>query len=219
MKGVDHMTDFRKVDNMINRINKKVDRIRIDLSARSTLYGRAASILTSHMQRYGLVKRDGGKYSIKRGNAIKQMSQKQLESLAEELKRIEIELNQRSLTEEKKALRNIIQSLKGKKNTGRVSIRDYRKAEVLQRSIGHTYGQAIDYFYNEVDDSAPEKQEAQRIMHITGRRKTYEEMRRLVELANQHLNRTQANNPIRREDMGYKYNIRDIDIEKYFNWR
>jgi hypothetical protein len=213
------MTDFRKVDNMINRINKKVDRIRIDLSTRSSLYGRAASIITSHMQRYGLVKRDGGKYGIKRGNAIKQMSQKQLDSLAEELKRIEIELNQRSLTDEKKALRGIIQNLKGKKDIGRVSIRDYRKAEKLQRAIGHTYGNAIDYFYNEVDDSAPEKQEAQRIMYITGRRKTYEEMRRLVELANQHLNRTQATNPIRREDMGYKYGIRDMDIEQYFNWR
>lgn len=213
------MTDFKKVDNMINRINKKVDRIRIDLSTRSSLYGRAAAILTSHMQRYGLVKRDHGKYGIKRGNAIKQMSQKQLESLAEELKRVEIELNQRSLTEEKKTLRTIIQNLKGKKNIGRVGINDYRKAEALQRSIGHSYSDAIDYFYNEVEDGAPEKQEAEKIMHITGRRKTYDEYRRLIELANQHLNRTQANNPIRREDMGAKYGIRDMDIRKYFEWR
>ena len=213
------MTDFRKVDNMINRINKKVDRIRIDLSTRSTLYGRAASIITSHMQRYGLVKRDHGKYGIKRGNAIKNLSQKQLENLAEELKRVEIELNQRSLTDEKKVLRGIIQTLKGKKNIGRVTINDYRKAEALQRSIGHSYGDAIEYFYNEVDDSAPEKQEAMKIATITGRRKTYDEMRRLIELANQHLNRTQAANPIRREDMGAKYGIRDVDIRKYYDWR
>lgn len=213
------MTDFRQVDNMINRINKKVDRIRIDLSTRSALYGRAAAIITSHMQRYGLVKRDSGKYGIKRGNAIKQMSQKQLDSLAEELKRVEIELNNRSLTDEKKSLRQVIQTLKGKKNIGRVTIKDYRKAEKLMKAVGHSYGEAIDYFYNEVDDSAPEKQEATKIMTITGRRKTYEELRRVVELANKHLNRTQANNAIRREDMGYKYGIRDVDIRKYFEWR
>lgn len=213
------MTDFRQVDNMINRINKKVDRIRIDLSTRSALYGRAAAIITSHMQRYGLVKRDNGKYGIKRGNAIKQMSQKQLDSLAEELKRVEIELNNRSLTDEKKSLRQVIQTLKGKKNIGRVTIKDYRKAEKLMKAVGHSYGEAIDYFYNEVDDSAPEKQEATKIMTITGRRKTYEELRRVVELANKHLNRTQANNAIRREDMGYKYGIRDVDIRKYFEWR
>lgn len=213
------MTDFRQVDNMINRINKKVDRIRIDLSTRSALYGRAAAIITSHMQRYGLVKRDGGKYGIKRGNAIKQMSQRQLDSLAEELKRVEIELNNRSLTDEKKSLRQVIQTLKGKKNIGRVTIKDYRKAERLMKAVGHSYGEAIDYFYNEVDDSAPEKQEAIKIMTITGRRKTYEELRRVVELANKHLNRTQANNAIRREDMGYKYGIRDVDIRKYFEWR
>ena len=213
------MTDFKKVDNMINRINKKVDRIRIDLSARSSLYGRASSIITSHMQRYGLVKRDHGKYSIKRGNAIKQMSQKQLENLAEELKRIEIELNQRSLTDEKKALRKVIQSLKGKKNIGRVTINDYRKAEKLQRSIGNSYNDAIQYFYYEVDDSAPEKLEANKIIYIAGRRKTYDELRTVIELANKHLNRTQANNPIRREDLGRAYGVRDADIEKYFNWR
>lgn len=212
------MTDFRQVDNMINRINKKVDRIRIDLSTRSALYGRAAAIITSHMQRYGLVKRDSGKYGIKRGNAIKQMSQRQLDSLAEELKRVEIELNNRSLTDEKKSLRQVIQTLKGKKNIGRVTINDYRKAERLMKAVGHSYGEAIDYFYNEVDDSAPEKQEATKIMTITGRRKTYEELRRVVELANKHLNRTQANNAIRREDMGYKYGIRDADIRKYFEW-
>lgn len=213
------MTDYKTVDNMINRINKKIDRIRIDLSTRSSLYGRAAAIVTSHMQRHGLVKRENGKYSIKRGNAIKQMSAKQLENIAEELKRIEIELNRRSLTDEKKTLRKIIQNLKGKKNIGRVTIRDYRKAETLQRAIGHSYGEAIEYFYNEVDDSAPEKQEAMKIASITGRRKTYDEMRRLIELANQHLNRTQANNPIRREDMGAKYGIRDTDIKKYYEWR
>lgn len=213
------MTDFRQVDNMINRINKKVDRIRIDLSTRSALYGRAAAIITSHMQRFGLVKRDSGKYGIKRGNAIKQMSQRQLDSLAEELKRVEIELNNRSLTDEKKSLRQVIQTLKGKKNIGRVTIKDYRKAEKLMKAVGHSYGEAIDYFYNEVDDSAPEKQEATKIMTITGRRKTYEELRRVVELANKHLNRTQANNAIRREDMGYKYGIRDVDIRKYFEWR
>lgn len=213
------MANYRQIDNMINRINKKVDRIRIDLSARSNLYGRATSIITSHMQRYGLVKRDHGKYGIKRGNAIKQMSQKQLDNLVEELKRIEIELNQRSLTDEKKALRKVIQSLKGRNNIGRVTINDYRKAEKLQRSIGHSYGEAIEYFYNEVDDSAPEKREAMKIATITGRRKTYDEMRRLIELANQHLNRTLANNPIRRESMGAAYGIRDIDIRKYYEWR
>ncbi len=213
------MITFKDVDNMINRINKKVDRIRIDLSARSSLYGRASSIITSNIQRYGLVKRDGGKYGIKRGNAIKQMSQKQLEKLAEDLKRVEIELNQRSLTDEKKSLRKIIQTLKGKKNIGRVTISDYRKAEKLQRSIGNSYGNAIEYFYYEVDDSAPEKQEANKIIYITGRRKTYEELRTVIELANKHLNRTQANNSIRREDLGRAYGVRDVDIEKYFEWR
>lgn len=207
----------RELDNMINRINKKADRIRNTLGPRSSLYGRTAAILTS-VREFNLLKREKNRYTIKRGNAVKNLSPKQLKDLENRLIQIETQIDNRSLSSEKAELRETIRTIKGKKKLGRVTIAEYKKAEALVRSAGQSLNNALEYFYA-VDPNAADRetQQAMRIVSQPGRR-SFAEMRQVIELANKHLKRTTANNQARRADLEYTFEIGDQDIARFYTF-
>ena len=177
----------REVDNIINRINKKLDRARVTLGENSLFYGHMVSTINivAHLH---LISRDGRRFQIKRGNAVNNLSTKQRNALESHLATIENQLNAMSLADEKKRLREIVKEQRrsmGKSVRGRVSYAEYISAEAQMREAGNAYGAAMQYFYKHRDNSA-EFKEAQAIASIKGRRKTYAEWRRVAELANIH---------------------------------
>lgn len=177
----------REVDNIINRINKKLDRARTTLGENSLFYGHMVSTINivAHLK---LISREGRRYQIKRGNAVNNLSTKQRAALENHLKTIENQLSRMSLADEKKQLRAIVKEQRksaGLSTKGRVSYAEYRAAESQLREAGNAYGAAIEYFYKHRDNSA-EFNEAMTIAKISGRRKTYAEWRRVAELANIH---------------------------------
>ena len=177
----------REVDNIINRINKKLDRARTTLGENSLFYGHMVSTINivAHL---GLISRSGRRFQIKRGNVVNNLNTKQRIALENHLALIESQLNTMSLSDEKKRLREIVKEKRasmGLSVKGRVSYAEYISAEAKMREAGDAYGAAMQYFYQHRDNSA-EFKEAQAIASIKGRRKTYAEWRRVAELASIH---------------------------------
>lgn len=177
-----------ELDNIINRLNKKLDRVRATLGADSQLYGHMTSTLNI-LRPLGLVNRTGRNYSIKRGKAVSNLSTKQKQSLKDKLDRVEAQYNANSLSKEKARLkREIINDMRrANGKTGRVTYSEYREAEAMSRVASTAFDKAVAYFYNNQD--GPEYAEALKILHIKGRRKTFAEERRLTMLASKHAHR------------------------------
>lgn len=198
------------LDNRINRINKKVQRIRDTLTKRSSLFGRAASIIMGNMKTAGLANLVEHKndYRIKRGKSVKSLSKEQQLKLSEALDQIEMQLDKNSLTDEKKRLREIVYKMRGKRG-GRVTIAEYRAAERLSKERGELFDKALDYFYNYVENdmTAPERAEMLRIKSIKGRRKTYDELNTFIKLARDHLIRTTQKDPQKRKHRETAYTL------------
>lgn len=198
------------LDNRINRINKKVQRIRDTLTSRSSLFGRAASIINGNMSTAGLSKLVEYKndYRIKRGKTIKSLKPEQMMKLSEALDQIEMQLDRRSLTAEKQRLRDLVYKMRGKRG-GRVTLAEYRAAERLQKERAELFERALDYFYNYVenDPNAPERVEMLKIKNIKGRRKTHEEINTFIQLAHQHMMRTTKKDPKQRSYRERVYNL------------
>lgn len=196
------------LDNRINRINKKVQRIRDTLTKRSSLFGRAASIIMGNMNTAGLSKliEIKNNYRIKRGNAVKSLSKEQQLLLSEALDQIEMQLDKHSLADEKKRLRQIVYKMRGKRG-GRVTLAEYRAAERLSKERGELFNKALDYFYNYVEEGDEEYKEMIKIKEIKGRRKTFEEMNTFIELARKHMIRTTAKDPLQRKHREKAYDL------------
>lgn len=198
------------LDNRINRINKKVQRIRDTLTTRSSLFGRAASIILGNMSSAGLVKLVEHKndYRIKRGKSIKSLKPEQQLKLSEALDQIEMQLDHRSLAAEKQRLRELVYKMRGKRG-GRVTIAEYRNADRLSKERAETFNKALEYYYDYVEDdmTAPERNEMLRIKNIRGRRKTFEEMNTFMKLAREHLVRTTKKDPKQRLHRFNKYKL------------
>lgn len=205
------MTDIQ-LDNLINRINKKVDRIRVTLGPRSELFGYVASTM-------GLLKPLGvlnmGKYTIKRGKAVTQLNTNQRQQLEMLLSSVESTLNKRPLSAEKARLREVLKGYYGTKKLGRVTIKEYQKADRLERNMANSMKSAIEYFYNANEWDSVEGKEALKIAKISGRRKSYDEMYRIVQLANINLKRKYANSPKDIDYYGEKYKISDTIINSF----
>ncbi len=205
------MTD-NQLDNLINRINKKVDRIRITLGTRSELFGYVASTM-------GLIKPLGvlnkGKYTIKRGKAVNSLTTNQRQQLEMLLSSVEATLNKRTLSDEKARLREVLKGYYGTKKLGRVTIKEYQKADRLERNMANSMKNAIEYFYNSNEWDSVEGKEALKIAKISGRRKSYDEMYRIVQLANINLKRRYANSPNDINFYGDKYKISDSILNSF----
>lgn len=194
------------LDNRINRINKKVQRIRDTLGKRSSLFGRAAAIINGALKDIrGLVdyKND---YRIKRGNAVKNLKPEQQLRLSEALDQIEIQLDQRSLSDEKKRLRELVYITRGKRG-GRVTIAEYKAAERLAKERAHLFDQALAYYYDHIDETDEEHREMAKILTVRGRLKTQYELEMFIILANSHLMRTTSKDPKKRASRQNTYGL------------
>lgn len=196
------------LDNRINRINKKVQRIRDTLSTRSSLFGRAASIIMGNLSSAGLVKLVEHKndYRIKRGKSIKSLKPEQQLKLSEALDQIEMQLDKHSLASEKQRLRELVYKMKGKRG-GRVTISEYRAADRLSKERAEMFNKALEYFYNYVEENDEEYNEMNKIKEIRGRRKTFEEMNTFIELAHKHMMRTTTKDPLQRQHRQRAYGL------------
>ena len=205
------MTD-NQLDNLINRINKKVDRIRVTLGTRSELFGYVASTM-------GLLKPLGvlnmGKYTVKRGKAVTQLTTNQRQQLEMLLSSVEITLNKRPLSSEKARLREVLKGYYGVKKLGRVTIKEYQRADKIVRNMANSMDLAIHYFYDTHEEESVEGKEALKIAKISGRRKSYPEMFRIIQLANINLKRRYANSPNDINFYGDKYKISDDFINSF----
>lgn len=210
---------INEVDNMINRINKKADRILATLGARSSLYGRTASIMSS-LKEFGLVERNKktNRYKIKRGKAVSNLSQKDLNAVVDRLKMIETQMAARSLSKEKAVLRETIKTIKGTRKLGRVTINDYKRADAIVRSAGEALKHALDYFYTfDPNSTSSEAKAAMKIVHQPGRR-TFDEMRTVIELARKHMQRTNTRNTVRLRDLEQMYDLGDDEVSKFYRF-
>lgn len=210
---------INEVDNMINRINKKADRILATLGSRSSLYGRTAAIMNS-LKEFGLIERNKktNKYKIKRGKAVSNLSPKDLNAVIDRLKLIETQMAARSLSKEKAILRETIKTIKGTKRLGRVTINDYKRADALVRSAGESLKNALDYFYTfDPNTTSAEAKAAMKIVRQPGRR-TFDEMRTVIELARKHMQRTNTRNPIRLRDLEQMYELGADEVSKYYHF-
>ena len=168
----------RQKDNLANRINKRMQRAKQDLGRSSALYGRMTSV-TRMLDRKFLTK----DFQIGRGVALNDVDIEDLRKILDAFN-TSPELN---IIEEKRKLQAIVSTMNPNKNAKNTRLGDYRKAEKYIRNLGDVASEAIDYFYNYVADTDPEKADFNAIM--SKKHKTYSDMSRIQMLAKHHYER------------------------------
>lgn len=206
---------YRELDNQMNRINKRLTAVSASLGRYSALYNHYAAIVGNAIRPFGLLKITPSEYgvetSIRRTKSIMQMSADELNRLKQSLDHIEQLMNKRTLKDEKKRLKELMDQARehnkqppiSKMKTG-----DYIQADKLAVDIHSQVGNALDFFYAYVKKSddepeEPEYEEAMAIMHITGRKKTYAELQRVIDLARKYYERSGMP-----DEIGDFYNLR-----------
>ena len=194
---------FRELDNQMNRINKRLTSVSASLGRYSALYNHYAAIVGNAVRPFGILKITPSDYgvetSIRRSKSIMNMSADDLNRLKQALDHVEQLMNKRSLKSEKKRLKEILDQAREHNKQAplkKMGKKDYIKADRLAVDIHSQVGNALDFFYayvkkqNDDEPEEPEHAEAMEIMHIAGRKKTYAELQRVIDLAVKYYNRS-----------------------------
>lgn len=191
---------YRDVDNQINRINKRLESVRINLGFTTELYGRLSSIVANALGDTGLIKIERGATQIRRGKSVVNRDPDELAYIVRRLNDIESALRVNSLAAERKKLRAAAKELEYKPK-GKWTRKDYQNVDRMLKNAQSSLENSLDYLYTYAVGS-PEYAQAMDIMHIEGRRKTYDELDTVIELAEKHYERTKQN-----PEVGRKYGL------------
>ena len=185
---------FREIDNQLNRINKRLVSVSANLGKRSSLYNHYAAVVSNAVRKFGLLKTaptgDGVETSIRRTKTIMDLPPEELEKLKKALDHIEELINKRKLKDELKRLKEIADKIR--KDEGeppvdkKMTKKEYQQADLNATNLGSRVENALDYFYTYVAEDDPLYVKAMDIMHIDGRKKTYDELLTVIGYAKEH---------------------------------
>lgn len=162
------------LDNMIKKINRRLQTAESTLGTGSTLYSRYKAVISRNIAPAFIKMDAAGRISISRSKNIKGLGSKDITTA---LNNIYDHMQKNRVTAEKAELRKFAKEMNYHKKS-KFTVKDYRELSNTKRDLSDEYQEALDYLYEHSSSD-----EAKAAIALAGQKgkKTYAELKSIIE--------------------------------------
>lgn len=162
------------LDNMIKKINRRLQTAESTLGTGSALYSRYKAVISRNIAPAFIKMDAAGRISISRSKNIKGLGSKDITTA---LNNIFDHMQKNRVTTEKAELRKFAKEMNYPKKS-KFTVKDYRELSNTKRDLSDEYQEALDYLYEHSSSD-----EAQAAIALAGQKgkKTYSELKHIIE--------------------------------------